>query len=372
MEQKVTRGANDVNSIDGRKVTGFAAVMGNIDDGRDRIFSGAFRKTIKENGGRVKHFWQHDIMQPPTAMIVDLKEVKKDELPEKLVAEYPDLTGGLKVVREYLDTPRGNEILGAIKVGALTEMSIGYDPIRFDFEELKATDTEPGGMVRNLREIRLWDTSDVNFGMNPATVSATKKAVPYKDTGKADEGTAWSAPSLSDFTADGWNDLSAGEISRISAHYAFSANWPAENFGDLKLPHHLAGTSGVGKAVWRGVAAAMAALLGARGGVSMPDADKRSVYNHLSKHYAEFDKEPPDLKLLELSIVIAPLLLPDALKEGRVLSKRNLEKLTAALQTLNDILLAAEPSDDEKILTATEDIFSKIAKAELDLKLFNL
>jgi len=61
-----------------------------------------------------------------------------------------------------------------------------------------------------------------------------------------------------------------------------------------KLPHHKG--DGAQPVVWRGVAAAMAALLGARGGVDIPDNDKQGVYTHLKKHYAQFDKEPPELK----------------------------------------------------------------------------
>jgi len=44
------------------------------------------------------------------------------------------------------------------------------------------------------------------------------------------------------------------------------------------------------------VYAAMAALLGARGGVILPSADKQGVYNHLASHYKQFDKEVPELK----------------------------------------------------------------------------
>ena len=45
--------------------------------------------------------------------------------------------------------------------------------------------------------------------------------------------------------------------------------------------------------VWRGVQAAMGALLGARGGVNIPDAERLVVYNHLAGHYKEFDHKPP-------------------------------------------------------------------------------
>ena len=105
---------------DGRTVTGLAAVFGNIDGGGDRIHKGAFKKTIAEQASRVKHLWMHDPYQPPTAVIRELSEVGVGGLPEKIRAEHPEATGGLQVVREYLDTPRGNEILEGIKSGAIS------------------------------------------------------------------------------------------------------------------------------------------------------------------------------------------------------------------------------------------------------------
>jgi hypothetical protein len=43
------------------------------------------------------------------------------------------------------------------------------------------------------------------------------------------------------------------------------------------------------------VVAAMTVVNGARGGVDIPDADRRSVYDHLAGHYHEFGEEPPEL-----------------------------------------------------------------------------
>jgi HK97 family phage prohead protease len=156
---------------DGRTVTGFAAIMGNVDNGGDRLFKGAFKKTLKENGGRVKHLWQHDMSQPPIAAVKELREVGRDELPEGVQKVYPEATGGLMVVRKYLETPRGDEILAGIVSGAISEMSFAYDALRYDFEEVKGED-EQGMMVRNLKEVRLWETSDVVWGMNAATVAS--------------------------------------------------------------------------------------------------------------------------------------------------------------------------------------------------------
>lgn len=361
MEYKST--ITDFEETDDRAIAGFASVAGNIDGGNDRIWSGAFRKTLKENSERVQHLWQHDMMQPPTAVIVDLKEVKRIDLPPKMQDKYPQATGALLVVRRYLDTPRGDEVLTGIKSGAIKEMSIGYDPIKFDFEELTpgSETNERMSIVRNLRELRLWDTSDVNWGMNALTQARTKKAVPFHSYGTAEEGTAWSAPGLGDFSSDTWDDMSDADKNRIAMHFAWSDGMPPETFGGLKLPHHQPSTSGHGAAVWRGVAAAMGALMGSRGGVAIPDSDRRGVYNHLVSHYEEFGKEPPDYKWVELGYQASLLSITEPqIKVGRVLSERNLSRLKEALATLQDILSAAEPPADEDEKARTRALTAKV------------
>jgi predicted Zn-ribbon and HTH transcriptional regulator len=40
----------------------------------------------------------------------------------------------------------------------------------------------------------------------------------------------------------------------------------------------------------------MAALLGARGGVSVPDNNRKATYNHLSEEYKHWNKTPPEFK----------------------------------------------------------------------------
>ena len=158
---------------DDRTVTGITATFGNIDSVGDILHPGAFAKTIQEGGKRAKHLWQHDTFEPPIATILSLREVEQLELPEAIKQAYPEATGGLEVTRKYLESIRGEEILLGIKENAITEMSFGFNIIRSDFSEIEDM------TVRNLREVRLWDTSDVLWGANPATV-AQKSAIDFK------------------------------------------------------------------------------------------------------------------------------------------------------------------------------------------------
>jgi phage head maturation protease len=77
-----------------RTVTGIAAVTGNVDLGRDRIVRGAFSKTLQERKTRIPYLWQHDMDSPPTATVLELKEIGRADLPADLIREYPDATGG--------------------------------------------------------------------------------------------------------------------------------------------------------------------------------------------------------------------------------------------------------------------------------------
>lgn len=154
---------------EGRLRKGICAVFGNVDSYGDRIMPGAFTKTIAEGKNRVKHLWNHDFSSPPTAVVTELRELTREELPPEVLDYAPDATGGLLVSREYLATEDGDTILAGIDAGAITEMSFGYDVISYEMV------TEGETAIRNLKEVRLYDTSDVLWGANEATVAAGAK-----------------------------------------------------------------------------------------------------------------------------------------------------------------------------------------------------
>jgi len=160
----------EFKQIADRVVTGYPSVFGNVDDGGDLVLPGAYTKTLQERGSRVRFFWQHDHAQPPIAKVLEMAEIGRDALPPEVLARAPGATGALRVKREYLATPRGEEVLTGIREGAIEELSIGYDPI----QARKPTTEESKGELpprRVLQEIRLWELSDVNWGMNAAAVT---------------------------------------------------------------------------------------------------------------------------------------------------------------------------------------------------------
>lgn len=170
----------EVKSVEGRTVAGIASVFGNVDSYGDVVARGAFKKTIKERHeakGAIKFLWQHDFWSPPIAKITGLREVGKSELPDKL-RELDYVTGGLEVTREYLDTERGNEVLQGIMSGAITEMSFAFDTVKSDMEERSSDEDGKTYNVRVIKEVKLYETSDVLWGANDLTVAS--KATDYK------------------------------------------------------------------------------------------------------------------------------------------------------------------------------------------------
>ena len=152
-----------------RTFKGFAAVMGNF-DGRDIIEKGAFKKTIKEMGERVKVYWIHD-WQNPIGTVLELKEVSAKKLPQKILDRAPDATGGLLVKGYVSRIPEGDRALEQMRDGTLNEMSIGFDTMKEEWKE-----DEDGKEVRHLKEVKLFDVSPVPLAMNPAALVLDVKA----------------------------------------------------------------------------------------------------------------------------------------------------------------------------------------------------
>src|SRR5690606_32361444 len=102
-------------------------------------------------------------------------------------------------------------------------------------------------------------------------------------------------------------------------------------------------------AVPRAIFAAAAVIQGARGGVNIPDSDIPAIKRHLERYYRKMEKEPPwaekhsDLNMLLYAVIGAS----SEIKAGRVLSAANRSLVEQAIQALQALLAASEPSDDD-------------------------
>lgn len=160
-----------------RTVTGIFAVHGNVDSGFDMSVNGSFAKRLNDGRSRVRFLWNHNSMNPPIASIKEVREVGRDELPAKVLEWAPESTGGMLVKREYYeDIPLSEWVFKSIEKGDITEMSYAYDVHEYTIKD-RGEGQRP---IRILNEVELYDISDVNWGMNPATAGV--KGLPVTGT----------------------------------------------------------------------------------------------------------------------------------------------------------------------------------------------
>jgi len=141
-EYKAVRFELDAADETTGEFSGYAAVFGNIDGGRDIIERGAFTKTIAEDFDRIKIMSQHNVDDLPVGKPIELREDEK----------------GLYIRGKISDTQKGRDIKTLLKDGVLCELSIGYDAVDFDYDGTQH--------IRRLKEVKLWEISIVTWAMN--------------------------------------------------------------------------------------------------------------------------------------------------------------------------------------------------------------
>lgn len=165
----------------------------------------------------------------------------------------------------------------------------------------------------------------------------TMGATPFADLTTAPEDTAWDATKARRGLAkwassDGSGDKDTIDWGKYRKGFFWYDSSDAESFGSYKLPFAYV-MDGQPKAVWNGVAASMGALLGARGGVDIPDADRKPVYNHIVRYYKKFEKEPPEFKMYDL-VEMARLIeeMPERLETAVKAFGERLDRMGEALR----------------------------------------
>ncbi len=197
------------------------------------------------------------------------------------------------------------EIFRKVKDGFLNTVSVGFLPL--ESEPINKDDTSPWAPQRYLKQ-ELLELSFVPVPANPEALVHLKSmgitpielkdlypvestnVLPYKNMGTLPITEGW----------DGPGEVAKAKIIDLSVMAAWFDFDSTRDKSIYKLIHHKADDH---KAVFRGVATAMATLLGAKGGADIPEADIPFVYEHLSQHYHEFEKEPPEYKMVKNQVL---------------------------------------------------------------------
>ncbi len=299
--------------------------------------------------------------------------------------------------------PFGHMVYQFYREGFMRATSVGFNPIKWrdsndrkggiDFLEQELLEfscvpvpanpealvvAERKGIdVRPLKEwaeqiLDTWSEQEVNLprkeieevykvvsNKTSVVVPELKGAISYNGahpdgTPKAPEDAEW----------DAGREVAAADVDDLKVMCAWVDSENPDIKGSYKLPHHTASNHAV---VWRGVAAAMGALMGARGGVQIPDADRRGVYNHLARHYGEFDREPPEFA--EVGDIMYT-------ESEKMFAKANRDKIREAIELLQSVIgteaeeVEPEPTDEppeEPIID--EESLKELVKSILEDKL---
>lgn len=131
----------EVKAVDDEgKITGLAAVFGNVDLGLDKILPGAFTDSLKKLKAGIPMLWQH-FSDKIIGLWDTLAEVKRGLAVEGVI---------------NMDVQQGREARSLAKQGAIKGLSIGYIPRDFHFED----------DVRVLERVDIMEVSLATFPMN--------------------------------------------------------------------------------------------------------------------------------------------------------------------------------------------------------------
>ncbi len=283
---------------------------------------------------------------------------------------------GLIAKTKYANTEFANDIWELKKGGFLNAYSVGYIPLSYtedekEIEQIKAKyGIQEDTLVRRVtKEWELLEYSVCNVPANPEALTLMMKTVKSKamkdiidnmieksicgDSGLSiDEESSWEANNAVIrarrwASSDGSGDKDKVDFEKYKKVFVWRDDADKENFTAYKLPFADI-KEGKPVAIWRGVVAAMAAVLGARGGVDIPESDRKKAYNFLAGYYKKLDREVPEFHTFTEGQWKGIEEMLDV-KVGAVLNKKNKENLKQAQELIQEVLDSAETTGEEGI-----------------------
>ncbi len=272
---------------------------------------------------------------------------------------------------KYANTEFANDVFNLRKEGFLNGFSVGFIPIedtmdKKEIEEVKRKYKIEGDVQRVIKKWELLEYSICNVPANPDAIGLMVKSV-KSDTMKkcleeekmtievkdicgddelpVDEERDWDGDraeaSIRKWaSSDGTGDKNKIDWDKYKRGFVWRNEEDIENFTSYKLPFAEV-IDGKLTAIWRGIVAAMGALLGVRGGVDIPEDDRKQAYNFLVKYYEKVDKEPPEFhQEEEVSVEEEPVKEEPIQSEEDKLKtvKDNIQQAIGLLQQTLDIL----------------------------------
>lgn len=196
--------------------------------------------------------------------------------------------------RLFMDTAAGRDTFTALKeLGELGQWSYGYKTLLGEPGRIDGQD------VQFLKQQLVYEVSPVLKAAGVGTRTISAKAAKEQQVEVSYK--AAIRPHATEVTARGWDGTAVAaaipdgaSVSDLRSVYAWvDVSGDPEAKTNYRFPHH---HGPGGPANVRAALAGIAVLNGARGGTTIPDADRQGVYNHLAAHLRDADREPPQLR----------------------------------------------------------------------------
>jgi HK97 family phage prohead protease len=196
-----------------------------------------------------------------------------------------------------METEAGRDAFSNVAGDYVREWSIGFNiPQESDVEQ---EGSDVSTVVRRIGNLDWVEVSSVIRGSSPATSTVAAKSSPVTDAEKA------AIPShLTAWVEEAWDGqlmrgrIKGGAATLRAAHAWVDPDGDPELKSSYKYLHHHIGRNGRGGAAnVRAITTALANLNARR--TSIPENDRRGVYNHLARHLREAGRKPSELRSAE-------------------------------------------------------------------------
>ena len=195
-----------------------------------------------------------------------------------------------------MDTEAGRDAYSNVAGDYVREWSIGFNIPKDSDVEREGSDVST--VVRRIANLDWVEVSTVIRGSSPSTVTVAAKASPVTEEKGA-------IPShLTAWIEDAWDGslmrgrIKGGAAVLRAAHAWVDSDGDPEQKASYKYLHHHIGRNGRGgPANVRAITTALANLNARRS--SIPENDRRGVYNHLARHLREAGRKPSELRSAE-------------------------------------------------------------------------
>ena len=200
-------------------------------------------------------------------------------------------------IQMNMETEAGRDAFSNVAGDYVREWSVGFNLLK---DSDTSQESDGSATIRRIENLDWVEVSSVIRGSSPSTETVAAKTAPETTEEKG------AIPShLTAWVEDAWDgDLMRGRIKGgaavlRSAHAWVDPDGDPELKSSYKYLHHHIGRNGQGGAAnVRAITTAMSNLNARR--TSIPENDRRGVYNHLARHLREAGRKPSELRSADL------------------------------------------------------------------------